>query len=89
MRKIIILENNPDDKRIGFQQLCNIARVYERRMNGVTSLDITDDEYNKMDKEYVVIPLMNGLSMKTIELNKNGLDIYIKRLEDIREELEA
>ena len=49
MKKIIILESNPDDKRMSFQQLCNTARVCERRMNGVTSLDMTDDEYIKMD----------------------------------------
>ncbi len=83
MRKVIILESNPDDKRVSFQQLCNIANVYECRMNGVS----VEDKYILMNKEYIVVPLMNGLSMKTIELDKNGLDIYIKKLENIREEL--
>lgn len=78
MNKIIILENNYDSN---FSHTIDMAKIYEDKMNGETLLD-------EGTHEYIVLPMMHRFSMKTIELDKNGLDIYIKKLEDIKEQLE-
>lgn len=72
MKKFVILENYSTD--IKWEQQIAMAKVYQDRLN-------TESD------DYIVIPLMCGLKMKTIELDKNGIDIYIEELKNIRDKI--
>lgn len=72
MKKFVILENYSTD--IKWEQQIAMAKAYQDRLN-------TESD------DYIVIPLMCGLKMKTIELDKNGIDIYIEELKNIRDKI--
>lgn len=76
MKKIIILENESDKygKTIEWKNQIEVAKAYQNRLN-------------EDGNDYIVIPLMNGLKMKTIELDTNGLDIYIEELQEVKKRL--